>query len=586
MAHAGVAVAGLWVEFYQSESFTGNIEEVCIISLTRKTLMTTRRLQRITPPQADNKNWLVDHLKSNFISSLSILVMAFGLCTIYAYHFHIEYFPLIGIDSFTSIIFATTYVGTLLLIGFGVILFVPNLFIGGFWQEANKKTQRTQRQRQQHLVALLGASLLSFIIWSLLFLLHVQFKVPLDYGSLFIIFIYIPSIAVSRIFWLHKKGLLKSARGWLATLWDTTKFTAPYTVTLLLQIFPIFTILLIVRDTSYLATAKPDYYALGMSVLFCYIFLLLCGGFFIATWFGKPASKLAKGGTLAVMLFFPLVISFFLGNVSFFPATIARLTKVGNFYASEITLSGAGCAVLAKQGVLSCPDKPEEPFKLCGAYVMSRFGSETYIKVNFGQSGKPTIKAANGSGPTTSAPESDIKLENIYLPTAAILGMKVDTKVYASNITKIDDYLKAHVSICPAEKAELKTGPYSFKATELFEHAQSALSGEGQKKLDAFIRVMADNKEPIETIIIAGYTDQTGGALYNMTLSQMRAVAVEDYLRQNLASDIAPKQFHSQGYGNSHPKKTRTDCPDHWNADKRLACFAENRRVDIEVTLK
>jgi outer membrane protein OmpA-like peptidoglycan-associated protein len=114
----------------------------------------------------------------------------------------------------------------------------------------------------------------------------------------------------------------------------------------------------------------------------------------------------------------------------------------------------------------------------------------------------------------------------------------------------------------------------------------AANSSDGQEKLDAFIRVLADNKKPIEVINIAGHTDQTGSAYYNMTLSQMRALAVEDYLRQHLAPEIAPRQFHSQGYGNTHPKKTRTDCPAHWLAEKQLSCFAENRRVDIEVTLK
>jgi outer membrane protein OmpA-like peptidoglycan-associated protein len=552
--------------------------------------MTIRQLQRITPPQPESKNWLIEHLKGNIISSLSILVMMFGLCTIYAYHFHIEYFPLIGIDSFTSIIFATTYVGILLLLGFGAVLFAPNIFIGFVWQAANKKNNRPKPQRQLHLLALLGTSLLSFTFWTVLFFIYGQFYTPVVNIPYAAFWICILSLFLGRLIWLRKKGLAKPAREWRATLEDATNFSWPYIVTLPLQLFPISMLLQIIRDNSYLTSIKPDYISVGLSVFNSSILLLLCAGCFIITWFGKRASKLEKGSALVAMLFFPLVGSFFLGNVSFFPATIARLTKVGNFYANEITLSGAGCAALAKKGVLSCPAEGDEPFKLCGAWVMSRFGSETYIKVNFGQKGDQPGQAANKGAKNapqkTSTTANDIKLENIYLPSATILGMKVDTSVTASNITKIDDYLKQHVSICPAEKAELQTAPYSFKATELFEHAQSMLNSEGQKKLDAFIRVMADNKKPVETINIAGYTDQTGNAHYNMTLSLMRALAVEDYLRQNLAADIAPKQFHSQGYGNTRPKKTRTDCPGHWPQAKQLACFAENRRVDIEVILR
>lgn len=548
--------------------------------------MTIRQLQRITPPQPASENWLIEHLKGNLVSSLSILIMVFGLCTIYAYHFHIEYFPLIGIDSFTSIIFATTYVGTLLLLGFGVVLFAPTLFIGFVWKEGNEKNNRSKLQRQRHLVALLAASFLSFIVWTVLFFVYVQFDILLGNGAWAAISIYILSLFFCRLIWLRKKGLAKPAGEWFAIISDAIKFSWPYVVVMLLQTLPILILLLIIRDTSYLFSIQPDYFTLGSRVFFSCIFLLICGGYFIVLWFGKSASKLEKGSALVVMLFFPLVISFFLGHVSFFPAVIARLTKVGNFYANEITFSGAGCAVLAKKGILSCPEQAEEPFKLCGAWVMSRFGSETYIKVNFNQTEQAANKGTKSPQKIISTSANDIKLENIYLPSASILGMKVDTSVKASNIAKINDHLKKQTSVCPAEKAELKTGPYSFKATELFEHAQSVLNSDGQKKLDAFIRLMADNQKPLETISIAGHTDHTGNAHYNMTLSQMRALAVEDYLRQNLAVDIAPKQFHSQGYGNTRPKKTRTDCPGHWPQDKQLACFAENRRVEIEVILK
>ncbi|MEN9865180.1 MAG: hypothetical protein RL748_770 [Pseudomonadota bacterium] len=549
--------------------------------------MATWRHRRKAPQQTSDDNWLFAHLKNNFLASLSTVVMVFGLCTIYAYHFHIEYFPQIGIESFTSIIFASTYVGTLLLMGFGAVLFMPSLFIGGIWQEANKKSQRTPPQQIHHLGNLHGASLLSFLTWCLFLFLYDQCAISFGYGSFSALLLWILSLLLRRL--RTNRQLPTPLKGWEFRL-DAAMFIATYLLGLVLQAFPFFMLAIIIHDTIYLATPTPDYVALTMSLLFCDILLLVLGGYFVFVWFGNPASCLKKAGTLLTMLLFPLVISFFLGNVSFFPATIARVTKVGNFYASEITLSGAGCTVLAKQGVLSCPDKAEEPFKLCGAYVMSRFGSETYIKVNFSPAAKaaakPAAKGSIASSQAATKAEAAIKLENVYLPTAAILGMKVDTSVRNSNITKIDDHLNKHVSICPEEKAGLKSTPYSFKATELFEHDQSILSSVGQKKLDAFIRLMSDNKKPLDTINIAGHTDQTGSAHYNLTLSQLRAVAVENYLKQSLASDIAPKQFHSQGYGNTRLKKTTGDCPRHWPAEKQFACFAENRRVEIEVTLK
>jgi hypothetical protein len=433
--------------------------------------------RRKTPPQANSGNWLIDHLKGNFISSVSILVMTVGLTTIYSYHFHIEYFPQIGIESFTSIIFATTYVGTLLLIGFGVVLFAPSLFIGTVWQAANRKNNRDQRQRRLHLVALLGAAILAFIILPPFLLLSLQLPISAGFSLLiFVSFCGLTLILIGLI-WLRKKGLAKPASERRANLWAAAKFAWPYGCILILQIFPIAMFLLIIRDSSYLAPENPDYYTFAESMVICCILFLAINFYFIINWFEKSENNLEKSFALGGMLVFPLVSSFFLGNVSFFSATIARVTKVGNFYASEMTLSGAGCAVLAKQGVLTCPDKPETPFKLCGAYVMSRFGGETYIKVNFAQAGKPPGKRAKGASKLPDSSEEGItKLENVYLPTAAILGMKVDTSVQATNISKIDNNLKGLTSICPAEKAALKSGPYSFKATELFDHAQSTLS--------------------------------------------------------------------------------------------------------------
>lgn len=548
--------------------------------------MTLWRHRRTTAPQPNDNNWLIEHLKSNFISSISFLVTSFGLTMIYAYHFHIEYFPLIGIDSFTSIIFATSYVGVILLISFGVVLFVPALFIGSVWQEANKKNNPTQQQQRQHLVTLHGVALLSFAIWMVVYFLFEKSNISPGYTLLLPILICLLITFLCRFLWILKNESLGKAMKWCADPGEVLTFVFTNISILFLQICPMLMLALIILGSSDKATSTSDYIVLLERLLLCYLFLLALGVYFIVAWFDTPPRKLHRASAIAAMFIFPMVVSFFFENISLFPATIARLTKVGNFYASELTLSPAGCAVLAKQGVLSCPDKDGEPMKLCGAYVMSRFGSEAYLKVNFNQADKLAAIAAKNTSETKNTPKNDIKLENVYLPTAAILGMKVDSAARATNIAQIDKYLKERPSICPIEKAALQTSPYSFKATELFSRDQSMLSSEGKKKLDALVKLITDNKKPIALISIAGHTDQTGGSHYNLLLSQMRALAVDDYLKKNLSHDIAPRLFHSQGYGNTRPKKTPADCPKHWPASKQLDCFAENRRVEIEVSLQ
>jgi flagellar motor protein MotB len=65
------------------------------------------------------------------------------------------------------------------------------------------------------------------------------------------------------------------------------------------------------------------------------------------------------------------------------------------------------------------------------------------------------------------------------------------------------------------------------------------------KKLIFFLKVNPDVK-----IEIAGHTDDSGDATYNMELSKLRAKSVYDYL---LKKGIAPERLKYRGYGNTQP---------------------------------
>lgn len=58
------------------------------------------------------------------------------------------------------------------------------------------------------------------------------------------------------------------------------------------------------------------------------------------------------------------------------------------------------------------------------------------------------------------------------------------------------------------------------------------------------------NKYGKTQLVIAGYTDDTGTAEYNLDLSRRRAAAVESYL---LADSVAPQRLSSIGYGEDDP---------------------------------
>ena len=72
-------------------------------------------------------------------------------------------------------------------------------------------------------------------------------------------------------------------------------------------------------------------------------------------------------------------------------------------------------------------------------------------------------------------------------------------------------------------------------------------------------------------IVVAGHTDNTGNAQLNQTLSQKRAEAVRDWMRDT--GDVPASCFAVQGYGESHPVATN-DTPEG---------RALNRRVEISL---
>jgi OmpA-OmpF porin, OOP family len=62
---------------------------------------------------------------------------------------------------------------------------------------------------------------------------------------------------------------------------------------------------------------------------------------------------------------------------------------------------------------------------------------------------------------------------------------------------------------------------------------------------------LAIKAAPTNTVLeIGGYTDNTGDAASNLTLSQQRAEAVRNYL---IPQSVDPKVLTAKGYGEAHP---------------------------------
>ena len=118
---------------------------------------------------------------------------------------------------------------------------------------------------------------------------------------------------------------------------------------------------------------------------------------------------------------------------------------------------------------------------------------------------------------------------------------------------------------CPNKKAQVvKKADYTLDAS-LFAFDSAELSAKAKNSLDKVATALKDSGKKAE---VNGYTDSTGSAEYNKTLSQRRANAVASYLE---GKGVEAKKLTVKGYGATDFVATND------TAEGR----AQNRRVDI-----
>jgi outer membrane protein OmpA-like peptidoglycan-associated protein len=143
--------------------------------------------------------------------------------------------------------------------------------------------------------------------------------------------------------------------------------------------------------------------------------------------------------------------------------------------------------------------------------------------------------------------------------TGAVIGRKMDKQ--AEEIEKN----------VPGAKVE-RVGEgivVDFSEKILFGYDRSDLSGTAEGNLDKLVKVL--NDYPDTNIEIQGHTDSRGSDDYNMGLSERRAAAVSQYLRNK---GVASSRVTTKGYGESAP------IADNNTDDGR----SQNRRVTFLIT--
>lgn len=107
--------------------------------------------------------------------------------------------------------------------------------------------------------------------------------------------------------------------------------------------------------------------------------------------------------------------------------------------------------------------------------------------------------------------------------------------------------------------------------TVLFEFDSANLTSEAKESLDTIANALEDQQTSVNSITIRGYADALGPDEYNEQLSESRAEAVRNYLRDK---GVNADSWNVEGMGEDNPVATND------NPQGR----SENRRVVIELS--
>ena len=126
---------------------------------------------------------------------------------------------------------------------------------------------------------------------------------------------------------------------------------------------------------------------------------------------------------------------------------------------------------------------------------------------------------------------------------------------------------------CDADIAN--SGKIVLAADTLFDLNSAKVKPEGVKMLNELVARMSGLN--VDVVMATGYTDVTGPASFNQTLSERRAAAVKSYM---VAQGVPADKIQTEGKASADPVVT---CEDTGSKADLVACLAPNRRAVVEV---
>jgi outer membrane protein OmpA-like peptidoglycan-associated protein len=338
------------------------------------------------------------------------------------------------------------------------------------------------------------------------------------------------------------------------------------------------------RDSEVMQAQHPDWLKVTEIVLTVGAIIQAAGIYLVNAWRNPAMPRKHRVFSIIIALLVPIFAPLYVGEPTPVFSLTSMLTKTGNFRAAEMTLNDEGCRVAADVNRTLCIKTAEGTNKLCNVHVMSRIGSETYVLISYPDA-TSAVKDAQHGGQKVERIDGRI-VQHIYIPSKDILGIKPDLSVKVFTKEAIKKNLVKTSSICESSKPEAPKPATSVSIAEkdLFEFDDYALTAQGRKTLEAFAQRLIRENAGALSVDVTGHADQLGSPYHNLSLSQLRAIAVANFLQAQLDGKVRNVTMSLQGVGSSRAEVPDAACPASMSRAARIACFARNRRVDILVT--
>jgi OOP family OmpA-OmpF porin len=218
------------------------------------------------------------------------------------------------------------------------------------------------------------------------------------------------------------------------------------------------------------------------------------------------------------------------------------------------------------------------PVKSAPAVTPKSVAAASSTMVAVSQPAKP-VPAGSAPAPTSAreyAPRLVEPVEVVPLPPAPPAATE-ERALEPEHIQNAEEEPITALAAVTPMVSEPEFDKLSLSAGGLFALSSTKIKPSGQEKLDEMVEHLKGMQ--YDSVLVVGHTDPTGSKAMNDKLSRQRAQSVKQYL---ISKGVDPKRIKTEGKGGAEPVEKTQNCDSLPRAEK-IACYAPDRRVDIEV---